>query len=440
MVTNWRFTPMRIANKETCNMPIFEGTSLFGSRAFLSKIVQDVRASYWFIPFALTCVALVVAPLILHLDRNVSVLSFQLPNWMRNTQVDGARTLMSVISQSIFGVTGVMYSMTIVAVSFASGNFGPRLVGSFMRDRVNQWSLGILIATFVYSLMITRAIQSGAEADGGRVISTFVPHIAILVALALTLVCILIVIYFVHHIPEMFNISNICADLGYRLVRDIEDLAKSQMAARGDGFEPPKSDPVQILALTESGYIQAIDRDRMVEAAKDNGLQIEMTLPVGEFAVAGTPALRIWGSPADDDTAATLRGCIALGRSPTEHQNVLFILDQLVEVAARALSPGVNDPFTAINCTNWMRAGAYAAATCGDGLTGRFDGPIHNRPIMFAQVLESGFGAARPYTRTDAMCDRHVRAALTRLSQDIPAGAHRDTLIGFIERMDSGDK
>ncbi|MEC7259639.1 MAG: DUF2254 family protein, partial [Pseudomonadota bacterium] len=109
-----------------------------GSRARLVKLLQDIRASYWFLPSSLVICAMILAWGTLFLDRHVGDFGVDLPAFLQNTQVDGARTVMSIVSESSFGVAGVMFSMTMVAVSFASGNFGPRLIGNFMRDRGNQ--------------------------------------------------------------------------------------------------------------------------------------------------------------------------------------------------------------------------------------------------------------------------------------------------------------
>lgn len=143
-----------------------------GKRAYLLKLLQDVRASYWFLPSLLVLVGLLLASVMGWVDRNPSVVLFNLPKTLLDTQADGARSTLAVIAQSVIGVTGVVFSMTLVAVSFASGNFGPRLIGNFMRDRSTQWSLGILIATFVYALVVLRTVQD--EIDGGA--AQFVPQ------------------------------------------------------------------------------------------------------------------------------------------------------------------------------------------------------------------------------------------------------------------------
>lgn len=190
---------------------------MYGSRANIRQTIEAVRASYWFIPATLVLLSIGMSELTQWIDRNPDIMPFNVAQSMINTKADGARSTMAVIAQSIIGVTGVMFSITMVAVSFASGQFGPRLIGNFMRDRGNQWSLGVLIATFVYSLLILGAIHN----EGSNGAETFVPQYSILVALTMTLLSVAMLIYYVHHVPETINVSNISATLGKRFSEDI---------------------------------------------------------------------------------------------------------------------------------------------------------------------------------------------------------------------------
>ncbi|MEY8839441.1 DUF2254 family protein, partial [Cribrihabitans sp. XS_ASV171] len=185
-------------------------------RALALKTFYDIRASYWFVPTCLALLAVVLAQVTLWIDGHPDWVGTVLPESMIHTQIDGARTTLSVIAQSVIGVAGVMFSITMVAVSFASGNFGPRLIGNFMRDRGNQWSLGILISTFVYALIILRAVQSKFGAE-----EAFVPQLSLVVAMGLAFLSVMVVIYFVHHVPETINVSNIAARLGRELCHDL---------------------------------------------------------------------------------------------------------------------------------------------------------------------------------------------------------------------------
>lgn len=402
-----------------------------GSRAYLSKLLQDIRASYWFLPASLVCVAVILAWGMLYLDSHTDLVPIKLPKALRDTQVDGARALMSIISQSVFGVAGVMFSMTMVAVSFASGNFGPRLIGNFMRDRGNQWSLGILIATFVYALLITRAIQS--PIDG----VAFVPHFAIALALILTLVSVITVIFFVHHIPELINVSNISAKLGNRLMEDIKTQIRSRAGDQSSGLAIPARSPDQVLYLPANGYVQTLNKTHLEEIAQENDLMIEVSCPVGAFISENTPAIKIWGSEQDSDACQELCACFAIGHSRTEHQNLLFIVDQLVEMIARALSPGVNDPFTAINCLNWLYSASLTAANYKGGLSSASDRRVHLKSVSFQDILQAGFGASNIYAKTDELCDRHMRKLMEKMADEITVAHQKITFEKFRKSMTS---
>ena len=401
----------------------------FRSRAAVRNLVHEIGASYWFVPLALTFGAIVLARVMVNLDIHVDALPVTIPPSFTALSVDGARAIMSIIATSVFSVTGVMYSMTIVAVSFASGNFGPRLIGNFMRDRVNQWSLGTLIATFVYALFVSRSIEEpqmvGSEAR-------FVPHLAML----LTLVCIVIVIYFVHHVPKTINISEITGKLGRRLVTDLRCLARTQAERDGEGFDPREAgEPDDIVRLGINGYVQAIDLDALREIAQDHDLRIAIDVPTGEYLTDATRALRIWGErPPDEELVTRIRRCFAIGPRRIIEGNAFFLVDQLVEIAVRALSPGVNDPFTANNCLNWIQAALVAAANEADGLTGAIAGPVHIRPIRFEEVLQRSLGAVRSYAMDDPITRDHFRGVLDRLANEVQPGPHAETLRLFTGR------
>ena len=224
---------------------------MYASRAFLRKLVGDVRASYWFWPSLMVLGAMALSFAAQWLDRNAEIVPQGivdvLPATLLDTQVDGARNTLSVIAQSILGVAGVMFSMTLVAVSFAAGNYGPRLIGNFMRNRGNQISLGILIATFVYCLLILRAVQNSGE---GEIVS-FVPQYSILIAMALALVSVLTVIYYIHHVPETINVSNITSGLGHRLSRRIRALIDEHNSRDPDTLVDT---PEEVLAIIREFY------------------------------------------------------------------------------------------------------------------------------------------------------------------------------------------
>ena len=383
-----------------------------GKRAYLLKLLQDVRASYWFLPSLLVLVGLLLASVMGWVDRNPSVVLFNLPKTLLDTQADGARSTLAVIAQSVIGVTGVVFSMTLVAVSFASGNFGPRLIGNFMRDRGTQWSLGILIATFVYALVVLRTVQD--EIDGGA--AQFVPQYSVLVALALTLLCVFTLIYFIHHVPETINVSRISASISAALDDRIRKLIdENETAVQKPAM--PERDPDCILTAGVPGYIQTVNFDHLTKLAADNNWQIKMALPIGGFVTTRTPVFQIWAdADLTDDQISHIKECYAVGSGRTENQNPTFLAEQLVEMVARALSPGLNDPYTAKDCLNRMAAALTIAATYEGGLQVRSLDRITFPALTFERLFAATFPLCRQYIKPDAMVLDHTLALLKELS------------------------
>ncbi len=187
---------------------------------FLSRL----RSSYWFLPglMGLGAILLSVGTTLLDLhfgmewsDKTLGVFS---------NRPQGARAFLSTVAASMITVAGVTFSLTILAVSYASSQYGPRILNNFMRDRSNQITLGTFIATFLYCLLILRTVRGADEFTGGAVmaIGAFVPHISILVALFLALLSVVVLISFFHHIPESMRLSNVVEDVGKQLLEKIK--------------------------------------------------------------------------------------------------------------------------------------------------------------------------------------------------------------------------
>ncbi len=384
-------------------------------RALLLKLAQDIRASYWFIPANMVLFAIVLAYGSEWLDHNADILPFQLPDSLIDTQVDGARSTLSTIATSVIGVTGVMFSMTIVAVSFAAGNYGPRLIGNFMRNRGNQISLGILIATFVYALLILRAVQDPSDSAG---IEAFVPQYSMLLAMLGCIVAVFTMIYFIHHVPETINVSNITANLGQRLAQAVREVidAEAESDARED-VDYPDTDPDHLIRLNGAGYIQTLNYEKVAALTGRDDWLLRIDQQPGDFVSPYTPVMSVWSrAPLTDEDVAELRDCYALGTSRTEHQNLLFLVDELVEMLARALSPGVNDPFTAINCLNWMQNALSVARHHGDGLGRKGAGKHPLGPKLTYDVLfERSLLASKPYCDDDHLARAHYKKLVEEL-------------------------
>ncbi len=386
-----------------------------------------MRASYWFLPLVLLVASQVLVFAAGWLDRAYpNAGPVFLPAVFHDTQAEGARALLSLMASSVIGVTGVMFSLTMVAVSFASGNFGPRLVTNFMRDRGNQWSLGLLIATFAFCLQALRIVKGPDE-------PVFVPHLVLAIAMLLTFVSVVVMIYFIHHVPETINVSNITAGLSRRLEAAI---AREVRATPGpQPAEEPIGECLVRLCLGQSGYIRTLDADRVEALREQHGWHVRLRAQPGDFVSRNDAVLDIHAgsadTPPDSRACDALRACFAVGDSRTEDQNPLFLADQLVEIAVRALSPGINDPFTARDCLNRMYAALDLALTFDGGLDSRSVGPMGRKRLTVDSLLACTFGAALPYAAQDPMARAHMDDLLHMLSLK----ARSDQERGAIEEM-----
>ncbi len=177
------------------------------------KFLDGIRASFWFVPTLMSVVAVALAFVLTGFDSQFGAAWLRDVGWLYANKPEGARVLLSTVASSMITVAGVTFSMTTLAVSFASGNIGPRVLSNFMRDRGNHVTLGTFIATFLYCIFVLRTIRAENEVDN-QIYEPFVPHTAILGALILTAASVAVLIYFIHHVPESIHMSNVVANIG----------------------------------------------------------------------------------------------------------------------------------------------------------------------------------------------------------------------------------
>jgi uncharacterized membrane protein len=321
----------------------------------------SLRSTYWFIPAVMAIAAGGLAIVSVQADRWLAVDVADRLGWLYAGGPEGARAVLSVVAGSVMSTAGVTFSITIAALTLASTQLGPRLLQHFMRDTANQFVLGTFIATFAYCLLVLRTIR-GAD-EGGP----FVPALSVAAGVGLGLASLGVLIFFIHHVAVSIQAPNVVAEVGRELGRQVE---RAFPAVDGVQHAPvPVELPAEFDARAASvpshgdGYVQAMDEDALVKIAGRTGMLLRVEARPGQFVAEGTALVRAWPPEAmDADREREIRARFVLGTQRTSEQDVEFALDQLVEVAARALSAAINDPFTAIACLDWLRAGLCRAA------------------------------------------------------------------------------
>lgn len=401
----------------------------------LLKLLDDVRSSYWFIPSLMAVTALVTGGGVVYLDARTGTRWLTELGWYQSNTADGAREVLSTIAGSAITVAGVVFSITIVSVSFAAGQYGPRVLTNFMRDRGNQITLGTFIATFLYCIIVLRTIRGGPDER------EFVPDLAVLIALLLALCSISVLIYFIHHVPRSIHANNIVARVGRQLVDAFDAIYPGfigEEAGSGGACAAPRvpaaldrnggavaGDADRTLAIRSprTGYIEAIDDQRLMEVACRNDLVLRLEHLPGEFIHKGRVFARVWPAHrANDDTVAAIRAAFAVGTQRTPMQDTRFLIDELVEIGTRALSPGINDPFTAISCLDWLGAGLseLARREIPGGLRSGPDGALRviAVPPDFSAYVHLAFGQFRQYLARDRNAAAHALRTLASITAD----------------------
>ncbi|GEP06480.1 DUF2254 domain-containing protein [Methylobacterium oxalidis] len=255
-------------------------------------------------------------------------------NWGWAGGAEGARALLSAVASSTIGVAGTTFSITIAALTLASNQMGPRLLRNFVRDARNQIVLGIFLGTFAYALMVLRTVRTVEE-------EPFVPHLAVSGAVALALVCLGTLVWFVHHIATSINVETVVDAVH----RDLCEAVQERTLDAAGLQRPPDTPQGSPVAAADGGYLQAIDTGSLAEWAQKAGVVLALRVRPGDYVPVGFPTafLSAGVGGAGDAVARSL----TFGRRPAALQDLEYSVRQLVEIAVRALSPSINDPMTA---------------------------------------------------------------------------------------------
>ena len=312
----------------------------------------------WVVPTIEVIAAVALFVVTYELDRAAFRNDFTYPSWVNAGSADAARQILTATAAAVITVVGLVFSITIVALTLASTQFGPRMLRNFVRDRGTQATLGTFVATFVYSVLVLGSVSNGNNG--------FVPHLSITVALALLLVDLGVLIYFIHHVATSIQlpqvIASIAKDLAIAIETEVANAGAERLAHRETGPSAAElltridETGANVLA-TSSGYLQFVGYPVLVEIATNANAVVELLHRPGHFVVEELPLAKVWPASAAPEVARGLARAHATGAHRTLAQDLTFAIDQLAEIAIRALSPAVNDTFTALTCIDWLGDG-----------------------------------------------------------------------------------
>jgi uncharacterized membrane protein len=402
------------------------------------------RTNLWFIPSLTVAAALVVFFVSQSLDRAEHVAVIALPAWLNQGSAADARALLSATAGAIITTLGLVLSITVLTLSIAASQFGQRLLRRYMRDRGTQACIGVFAATFVFSLLTLLSVTSRINEK------EYVPWLSIWISTLWALACIGVLIYYINHVALSIQVNNVLADLSADFLWAIRQNQRPNTPSIGSVREV-RADFA--LAAPVTGYIQLINYRELAATAAEADAVVQFLCRPGQFVVKGTTLAvaqgrRIAGRRFQEAFGHTIR----IGVRRTLMQDPEFAIAQIVEIALRAMSPGINDPNTAVTCVNWLTDGLRELAQCPSRNPVHVDRSGNIRVIEsvreYQYVVAAAYDPIRQVARNSPMLTIGMLNAISLIAPFVQTGAGKEALTnqmqlaseGFFADAVSGDR
>ncbi|MCX7620476.1 MAG: DUF2254 domain-containing protein [Acidimicrobiales bacterium] len=407
--------------------------------ARVAKIREALRESLWFTPMLFVVAAIIGAIITTNLEYEVArdrdFSAFFAVN------ADDARAIVSTIATSMLTFMGVVFSITLVALQVASGQYSPRVVRGFVRNRTTKITLGTFMATFVFSLLVLGTFQT-SNADR----TVFVPILSVALAQLLVLATLFVFIAFVHSIVRAMRVTYVIDGIAEETRKAIEEnqVPRSEIVE----IDPAHyTQPTHVIALEgPPGVLDGVEADRMVALARSYDCVLRVLPKVGDYLATGVSIIEVFGN--DAPRWSEIRSCLVLGAERTLYQDIAYGFRQLVDIAIRALSPAVNDPTTAAQVIDRLTDLLIRLARQNrrqNAIVDR-DGSVR---LLFSipswsDLLDLAFDEIRVYGADSPQIPRRLLAALDDIEAVIadapqePLNRHRDAVFAAAKRHSSG--
>ncbi len=443
----------------------------------LKNLWQQLIGSYWFIPTACVLLGIMLAPILVTIDQQFDRATVKEISFAFTGDDNAARAIMTAIAGAVLGVAGTTFSITIAVLSMASSQFGPRLLRNFLTDTPNQFVLGAFIGTFSYSLLVLKSIHK-QDVDFG------VPQLAVTFAIIMAIICALLLVYFVQHMVHAIQASHVIEDASNDAIKNIHYWysdnceIQHQRDVTNHDVEQYQHWPATPIYASKSGYLQQIYIKSLMALAQDYSSVVQIHSNLGNFVTdrniigyfyqrpanhasnrqkTKTPNLAIISRPPDGLFWQRFASCIQLENRPVHSNDIAYSLGQMTEIAVRALSPGINDPKTSVNCVQSLTACLSVMLRRQPPSPYHFYIPPHDSAVSdttieqpriailavitktptIADFIDTSLGEIRRYATADLMVLKALCKALTDLNYARINNAQRQTLLhelALIER------
>jgi len=397
----------------------------------LRHAMYNLRGGFLIRPLTIALVLGCAGALLSWLEEEFPAASAWVPTVLFPSHADPqvAQIILAGIAASIMTVVSIVFAILLMTLTLASMQFSPRIIVSFSRDRVTQWTLGIFLGTFLYCLAALPAARSLPY--------PFAPVATVLGAMVLALVCVGLLLFFIHHISQAISVNHIVDRIAEETEAMIDEIMPwpHLLNHHVKDAEPLRPNPSEVAVLShDSGYIRFVDTRRLVALAKQYHVTLRVLRRVGHFVPAGIPLTMVSkGNRLPPEGTAELLAAFDFGATRTLQQDVEFGVLQIVDVALKAISPAVNDPTTAINCIDQLSRILIRFASREPPEELLYDPPGIVRAsigwIHFERLLEAAFEQIRMYSKMDVAVSLRLLRALGDIAASTPDPEFRRILV-----------
>ena len=395
------------------------------------------------VPIALSLCAVLLLAVTLPIDQAAHQGRISLPRWLSIGGPEDARAILGAILGAVSTVLALIFSVSLLVFSSAANQFGPRLMHRFLRDRTMQVTLGLFVATFLQSLLAFVIVRQ--EED-----FVFVPQVTVLSSVMLVILSFGFLVIYNHRVGTSIQTNNVLARIVEDLYAAITELSKEKAGTKaglGGASILLGRDETQAQCMAEgtpvratmSGYVQRIQRNRLIRSADHADAVICLAFRPGQFVVQGETLGYVWPPTHHEGLAPAIREGVKLGQQRTLEQDLEFGIAQLVEIGLRALSQAINDMYTGLNCIDWLGDALrmLAAVPASDSCWRSTDGSIRliEPPLRFSRVVKSAFDAIRQAAMGNAAVTIRLLKTSERLAPFLQADDQRQALFDQVEAI-----
>ncbi|MGD2117988.1 MAG: DUF2254 domain-containing protein [Chromatiales bacterium] len=381
----------------------------------LAYLKERLDTSIWLIPVGLCIVSALLAGFMLWLDRQAGLTNLWL--FGTGTSLSAARQILAVVAGSIISVGGVAFSVTMVSLTLTSGQYGPKIIRNILEDNASKTSLGLFLGTYIYTLFV----MSGY-------LPTDKPHFSLIFSLVMAAITLLAFVQFIHRTATDLQADRIVHRIGLQLQNALSMMTQPKTEYTQDSQTLPwrraaRSHRARQVAAQIEGYVQTVDYDKLMQWCIEHDCRLQVQVRAGDFIVVGSCLMKAYGGDEKklEESASTLNGYLVIGPIRTPIQDPEYAITQLNQLAARALSPGVNDPGSAITCIDWFSL-ALAKIIDKDIPGGVFANEDHGARLLarmsnFNGVLKAIYAPLRQFARSDVSVAIRLIESLCRLAE-----------------------